>query len=230
MTAGSKPKLSNGVKRTPSLNDSSYYNTAKKSPKKVTLDTSLNQQQVYENVSARSSTTTITTVVATESMSTQTEAKSPLQMQREDSFVRTGSGRKLPKIPDSKRQTNQEQSNPVRSSSMRASKTSESSLNKDSKAENRKSKPKALQFWESLTNDDDGAEFKYNTIARMSTGRRMLPNTPPDGKSVKRSQSLDRSGEMAAAVASLAKDEEDEEDEINLSDIDVDEKESMNSR
>jgi hypothetical protein len=64
----------------------------------------------------------------------------------------------------------------------------------DIKAENRKSRPKALDFWESLNNatssisvgpvDDDDEEeedsapqddFRYNTIHRMSMGRRMLP-------------------------------------------------------
>ena len=76
------------------------------------------------------------------------------------------------------------------------------------KIENRKSKPKALEFWESMaggvvdgpaaTNggedvDNNENEFKYNTIHRMSMGRRMLPKPPPG----QRSQSLDRSGEIA---------------------------------
>lgn len=229
--SNSSMTMTHSVKRTPSLNDAHYMK--RPGTKKVSLDTSLNTQLVYENVSAQSSSSTLTTVVATESMSTQTEAKSPLQMQREGSFVRTGSGRKLPKIPDNP----PKQQSEVQQQQQRRPSRKDSIDSVHNKSENRKSKPKALEFWENLETVD-GGDFKYNTIHRMSTGRRMLPKPPPGEtgddqmsvitKAVQRSQSLDRNGERAAAVASLAK-EEDMEDEPNLSDIEVDEKGSINS-
>ena len=64
------------------------------------------------------------------------------------------------------------------------------------KAEHRKSRPKALEFWETLETVDS-ADFRYNTIHRMSMGRRMLPKPPPNSdshhQSHARSLSLDRS-------------------------------------
>ena len=62
----------------------------------------------------------------------------PQQLQGEESFVRTGSGRKLPKIPNA---------------SSAAKEEKEGSKLKDdfvSKPDPRKSKPKALEFWESM--------------------------------------------------------------------------------
>ena len=49
----------------------------------------------------------------------------------------------------------------------------------------KQSKPKALEFWETLANNDQPpsqpppVDFRYNTIHRMSTGRRQLPKPPP---------------------------------------------------
>ena len=74
------------------------------------------------------------------------------------------------------------------------------------------SKPKALEFWETLANNDQPpsqpppVDFRYNTIHRMSTGRRQLPKPPPKERNAStsdqveanqnlhhlRSQSLDR--------------------------------------
>ena len=91
----------------------------------------------------------------------------PQQLQREESFVRTGSGRKLPKIPNASSAAKEEQ---------------EGSKLKDdfaSKSDPRKSKPKALEFWESMenvqlgdgnstatTSSTSGPNFRYNTIHR----------------------------------------------------------------
>lgn len=89
------------------------------------------------------------------------------QIQREDSFVRTGSGRKLPKIPNA-------------SSAAKEDKEG-AKLNCDfaAKPDYRKnSKPKALEFWESMENVQlgdggdatssatSGPNFRYNTIHR----------------------------------------------------------------
>ena len=159
----------------------------------------------------RSASITQPTHTIKESMSTQTDAKSPLkimkptqkvaqqqqqqlqqqqhneddnalkregsfvrtqQIQREDSFVRTGSGRKLPKIP-----------NGNAAAATRAGVEEENEggkVNGDltAKPDLRKSKPKALEFWESMENvqliDGSGAissnmsgpNFRYNTIHR----------------------------------------------------------------
>ena len=74
------------------------------------------------------------------------------------------------------------------------------------------SKPKAFEFWETLANNDQPpsqpppVDFRYNTIHRMSTGRRQLPKPPPKDRNTStsdqtqhnqnlhhlRSQSLDR--------------------------------------
>jgi hypothetical protein len=49
----------------------------------------------------------------------------------------------------------------------------------------KQSKPKAFEFWEGLANNDQPppqappVDFRYNTIHRMSTGRRQLPKPPP---------------------------------------------------
>ena len=45
----------------------------------------------------------------------------------------------------------------------------------DSKKELRK--PKAMEFWESMENIERN-DFRYNTIHRMSMGRRLLPKPP----------------------------------------------------
>ena len=86
------------------------------------------------------------------------------QIQREDSFVRTGSGRKLPKIPNASNAVKEEKEG--------------SRLNGDAKPDRKASKPKALEFWESMENvqlgDGSGAapsstsgpNFRYNTIHR----------------------------------------------------------------
>jgi len=138
-------------------------------------------------------------------MSTQTEARSPLQQQqgkataanavleREGSFVRTGSGRKLPKIPTTTKPAVAASRSLVSSPTVEQSaKNAEHEASQEQKAENRKSRPKALDFWESLNSavansrvidddeiDEDEAQtqddFRYNTIHRMSMGRRMLP-------------------------------------------------------
>ena len=51
-----------------------------------------------------------------------------------------------------------------------------SSINNNSKGGNN-NKPKALEFWESMENLERN-DFRYNTIHRMSVGRRMLPKPP----------------------------------------------------
>ena len=52
-------------------------------------------------------------------------------------------------------------------------------------------KPKAMEFWESMENIERN-DFRYNTIHRMSMGRRLLPK-PPGEAGHGRSASVDRS-------------------------------------
>ena len=222
------------VKRTPSLNDAHYSHAVN-----ARLGPDPEAAQIYENLGGNTSSASTTPApsVPTECISTQTDTRSPLRpvLQKEDSFIRTGSGRKLPKIPASKTATGPSSlttssgtaslpANFIGGSSssstlpagtgapsaphpqMRQKSEDLSALEKE---ENRKSKPKALQFWESLeTVERPSADFRYNTIHRMSMGRRMLPKPPGSESSAnscstnQRSQSLDRSGEMACAVSS----------------------------
>ena len=64
----------------------------------------------------------------------------------------------------------------------------------------KQSKPKALEFWESMENIERN-DFRYNTIHRMSMGRRLLPKppdasgtSPPSHTSHARTLSVDRYG------------------------------------
>ena len=111
-------------------------------------------------------------------------------LSREGSFTRTGSGRKLPQIPDR-----------VRSNTLPSRKNEEEKegggereetedVADDGKKELRK--PKAMEFWESMENIERN-DFRYNTIHRMSMGRRLLPKPPGEAASHGRSASVDRS-------------------------------------
>ena len=182
------------IKRSPSMNETHYSPVANLRPKQI-VEAKLEQDDtVYENVatSQNKKTTSATMTYSTEknAISTQTESalNSKPVLQKEGSFVRTGSGRKLPKIPDrSKTQT-------LPSNSSLKMSELEEEFGGD-KSENRKSRPKALEFWETLETVDS-ADFRYNTIHRMSMGRRMLPKPPPNPDSHSphaRSLSLDRS-------------------------------------
>ena len=170
-----------GVKRTPSLNESHYSVSAKDR-----LGPDPEPIQIYENLSsseAEKREIVVEAMAETSVMSTQTDAQSPLRpppLVKEGSFIRTGSGRKLPKVPNS----------PDKSSTLPGRKQSD--VDKEAKNENRKSKPKALEFWETMEETIDRTDFRYNTIHRMSMGRRMLPKPPGSG----RSQSLDRSADI----------------------------------
>ena len=129
-------------------------------------------------------------------------------LQREGSFVRTGSGRKLPKIPgnpgksriqdsqESQQKTTAEILNtslpsPMKLSSEEEKNSADSRKNSSTNQNNSNSKPKALEFWESMETVDR-SDFRYNTIHRMSVGRRMLPKAP---EAVARSHSLDRNNQ-----------------------------------
>merc|ERR1719382_86233 len=106
-------------------------------------------------------------------------------LSREGSFTRTGSGRKLPQIPDRVRSNTL----PSRKNEEEKEKEETEDVADDGKKELRK--PKAMEFWESMENIERN-DFRYNTIHRMSMGRRLLPK-PPGEAGHGRSASVDRS-------------------------------------
>ena len=107
--------------------------------------------------------------------------------------MRSGSGRKLPQIP--------EQQQRLRSNTLPAKKQHEVDEEAEdddvngggakSAAAANNNKPAALEFWESMENIERN-DFRYNTIHRMSVGRRMLPKPPGGDGGHSRSASMDR--------------------------------------
>ena len=95
-----------------------------------------------------------------------------------EGFVRSGSGRKLPQIPERSRSNTLPTRKPSEGDEGDEESSFEVGPNGDSNGgKNNKSKPKALEFWESMENLERN-DFRYNTIHRMSVGRRMLPKPP----------------------------------------------------
>ena len=97
----------------------------------------------------------------------QREGSFVMSQSREGSFVRTGSGRKLPKIPPYHPKDNQSKNNvsellntSLPSTNFKGELETQEDL--DNKAENRKSKPKALEFWENMNTETvDRTDFRY---------------------------------------------------------------------
>ena len=183
-------RQSPAVKRSPSLNDSHYGPSAKSrlgpDPAVVEmlnhLERNKKQQQQQQEEERKPSVETQTGSVLRNS------AISPSRGLNNEGFTRTGSGRKLPQIPDRNR------SNTLPASKKQEEESAEEITKlsvTDDTADSRKNKPKALEFWESMENIERN-DFRYNTIHRMSMGRRLLPK-PPDTVTHARSQSVDRS-------------------------------------
>ena len=180
------PRQSPAVKRSPSLNDSHYGPSAKSrlGPDSAVVEilNQLERSKKQEVKEVRPSVETQTSSVLRSS------AISPSRGLQNESFTRTGSGRKLPQIPDRNRSSTLPASN--KQEELPAEEVTKLSVTDDS-ADPRKNKPKALEFWESMENIERN-DFRYNTIHRMSMGRRLLPK-PPDTAAHARSQSVDRS-------------------------------------
>ena len=72
----------------------------------------------------------------------------------------------------------------------------ETMQNCSERASRKQSKPKAFEFWETLANMDQPpappprVDVRYNTIHRMSVGRRQLPQPPPNNKTQTSSQQI----------------------------------------
>ena len=173
------------VKRSPSLNDSHYGSAAKSRLGPDSL-----QAEILKHVERAG------TVAVKPSVETQTGAPAgqpeptrpqpPVRGLNNEGFVRTGSGRKLPQIPDRSRCNTL----PSRKFEEEAEEKANQILVEETTEGRKSSKPKAMEFWESMENIERN-DFRYNTIHRMSMGRRLLPK-PPDATHG-RSVSMDRS-------------------------------------
>jgi len=167
------------VKRSPSLNESHYSPAALR----VTEPGERRLERRSRSDLPKSTVETQTQVGAP------TVASPPTRgLSREGSFTRTGSGRKLPQIPDRVR-SNTLPSRKNEEEKEDGEKEDTEDVADDSKKELRK--PKAMEFWESMENIERN-DFRYNTIHRMSMGRRLLPK-PPGEAGHARSASVDRS-------------------------------------
>ena len=181
----------NLIKRSPSMNENHYSPVSNIRTKAVEQKDSDHIETVYENLANNKKTSSATMTYSSEKTAISTQTESAVShkpvLQKEGSFVRTGSGRKLPKIPD----RTKTQTLPT-GSTLRMDEIDDDYESGD-KSDHRKSRPKALEFWETLETVDS-ADFRYNTIHRMSMGRRMLPKPPPSDShsSHARSLSLDR--------------------------------------
>ena len=187
------------VKRSPSLNDSHYGSSAKArlgtDPAEVFSQLERRQTRLEAAKPSVETQTQVTTATSRSLNVTPPVTQARGQGtggQEPGSFTRTGSGRKLPQIPDRSRSNTL----PTRKEEPEKEVMEEEEVNKV--AEERKpSKPKAMEFWESMENIERN-DFRYNTIHRMSMGRRLLPK-PPDAAGGTasphhaRSQSVDRS-------------------------------------
>ena len=120
-----------------------------------------------------------------------------------EGFVRSGSGRKLPQIPERCRSNTL----PSRKTTEGVEEEDEERGEKEEEEEEEnatggnKSKPKAMEFWESMENIERN-DFRYNTIHRMSVGRRLLPKPPEISHS--RSQSVDRDQDKISLNSSFS--------------------------
>ena len=184
------------VKRSPSLNESHYSpavlrvtepGEVKRVERRSRSDLPKSTVETQTQV-----TCTKTSTLAKQSSITQvgapTVASPPTRgLSREGSFTRTGSGRKLPQIPDRVRSNTL----PSRKNEEEKEKEEETEDVADDDGKKELRKPKAMEFWESMENIER-TDFRYNTIHRMSMGRRLLPK-PPGEAGHARSASVDRS-------------------------------------
>ena len=132
---------------------------------------------------------------------------------KDESFSRSGSGRKLPQIPPVS--TADSSSSRVRCNTLPSRRPGDNDEEEEDGGQQRTdedglqlagsktgNKPKALEFWESMENIER-SDFRYNTIHRMSVGRRQLPKPPGSGSNGEpphhhmRSQSIDNGGSEA---------------------------------
>ena len=187
------------VKRSPSLNDSHYGPSAKArlgtDPTEVFSQLERkHKMEMKPSVETQTHHQTARNLTVSPPVS---GTRGETRGLNNEGFTRTGSGRKLPQIPDRNRNCNTLPTRKVEEEP--EEENVKLAIDENAEADSRKpSKPKALEFWESMENIERN-DFRYNTIHRMSMGRRLLPK-PPDASSSApttaphaRSQSVDRS-------------------------------------
>ena len=172
------------VKRTPSLNES-HYGTSSNTRLGPDPGEIFNNVDRKQRIEVKSSVET-QTVQPSQRDSRPAGVSPSARGLNNEGFQRTGSGRKLPQIPDRIR------SNTLPSRKFDDEKEPEERTEsvEEESTDIRKTKPKAMEFWESMENIERN-DFRYNTIHRMSMGRRLLPKPPDTAHG--RSQSMDRS-------------------------------------
>ena len=193
------------VKRSPSLNESHYGSSAKTrlGTDPVEVFNQLERRQTRMETVKPSVETQTPGTAASRNLNVTPPVQSRGQTEP-GSFTRTGSGRKLPQIPDRSRSNTL----PTRKEEPEKEVMEENSKLAEEETQRKQSKPKAMEFWESMENIERN-DFRYNTIHRMSMGRRLLPK-PPDAAGAAapsphaRSQSVDRSESSTAEVEKLS--------------------------
>ena len=192
------------VKRSPSLNDSHYGAKARLGTDPSEVFSQLERRQRLE-ITGRPSVETQTPASAASRSLNVTPPVTSSRGQEPSSFTRTGSGRKLPQIPDRSRSNTlptrrEEPEKEVMEENVKEIEEEESQA--------KPSKPKAMEFWESMENIERN-DFRYNTIHRMSMGRRLLPKPPSEAGGTAsphhtRSQSVDRSESVSGEAEKLS--------------------------
>ena len=187
-------KQSPAVKRSPSLNDSHYGPSAKARLGTDPADVFRQLEQKQKSSSEMKSSVETQTNSRVATVSPSGSAQQQARGLSNEGFTRTGSGRKLPQIPDRNRCNTLPTSRTLEEEpELKVEDKPTASMDDNSPESRKPSKPKALEFWESMENIERN-DFRYNTIHRMSMGRRLLPK-PPDASAPAhaRSQSVDRS-------------------------------------
>ena len=195
------------VKRSPSLNESHYSGSkARLGTDPAEVFSQLERRQRLE-ATGRPSVETQTPASAASRSLNVTPPVTSNRGQEPGSFTRTGSGRKLPQIPDRSRSNTL----PTRREEPEKEVMEENVEEAEQAEESRKpSKPKAMEFWESMENIERN-DFRYNTIHRMSMGRRLLPKPPSEAGGTAsvsphhtRSQSVDRSESVSGEAEKMS--------------------------
>ena len=137
------------------------------------------------NTSTSTSASTANTSTESNTSSVASPRSPTIGLQRgltNEGFVRSGSGRKLPQIPERNRSNTLPTRKPSEGDDDDIESGNDLSIDNTNikiaaNSKNSNNKPKALEFWESMENLERN-DFRYNTIHRMSVGRRMLPKPP----------------------------------------------------
>ena len=149
------------VKRTPSLNDS-HYGTSSNTRLGPDPGEIFNNIERKQRIEIKPSVET-QTIQPSPRDSRPAVISPPARGLNNEGFQRTGSGRKLPQIPDRIRCNTL----PSRKFEDEKEPEDQSESLEDDSTDFQKTKPKAMEFWESMENIER-TDFRYNTIHRMA--------------------------------------------------------------